>query len=348
MKKVLILYTELADYMVACIKELNNSSVEIHLVRWPSKGEAPFKFTIPSGITVYEREEFSTRAMKEVAVKIQPDLILCSGWMDKGYVAVCRKFYGKIPTVSGMDNHWKGSLKQQVARIVSPFTLKRIFSHIWVPGAPQEKYASKLGFRKNKILRGFYCANTPYFNGFYNAYSSVKKVNLPKRFLYVGRYVEFKGIFDMWKAFTELQQEKQNDWELWCLGTGDDWDKRIMHPKIKHIGFVQPAELGNYLKQTGVFLLPSHKEPWGVVVHEMVAAGFPLLCSNTIGAATAFLEQGKNGFLFEAGNKNDIKKKMKKVMNLQDEQLFEMGEYSHFLGQKLTPEKWAKEILTIA
>lgn len=344
MTKILFLYTELADYFMNCLRELNSPEVEIHLVRWPVKKEAPFQFEIPEDIKVYNREDHVNLTLLELAENINPDLIFCSGWMDKGYVEVCKNFSEKIPTVTGMDNKWTGGLKQQMARVASKFTLRTYFSHIWVPGAPQEEYAQKLGFKSEYILKGFYTANTDYFNSLYLNNLPSKKENYPKRFIYMGRYVEFKGVFDMWQAFIELHEEQPNEWELWCLGTGDDWDKRIMHPKIKHIGFVQPSELHKYLREAGVFILPSHKEPWGVVVHEMAAAGFPLLCSNTIGAATAFLEEGKNGYFFKPGNKEEIKGKMKRMMLLQEKELLEMGKYSHQLGQKITPQKWLNEI----
>lgn len=344
MKKILFLYTELADYIVSCLKELESPEIEIHLVKWPVKGEAPFKLNIPERVLLYERGDYEIKDLVSLAEKIQPDLIFSSGWIDKGYVAVCKHFYGKTPTVTGMDNHWSGSVKQQIARLTSTFTIKKYFSYIWVPGQPQELYAQKLGFKDSQILQGFYCANTAYFNGIYNNHLPLKKKAFPKKFLYVGRYVGFKGIFDLWNAFVELQEEKPNDWELLCLGTGDVWDQRIQHPKIKHAGFVQPSEMESYLKQTGVFILPSHREPWGVVVHEMAAAGFPLICSNTIGAASKFLEEGRNGFLFEAGSKEALKKQMKKVMEMDQDELVEMGGYSHELAQKITPKKWVKEI----
>lgn len=344
MKKLLFLYTELADYIVGCLRELKSPEIEIHLVRWPIKSEAPFNFNIPEGIFLYERQDFKNDELVSLAKMIMPDLIFSSGWVDKGYVAVCKYFYGKIPTITGMDNHWTGSRRQKVARLTSIFTIRSYFSHMWVPGQPQEVYARKLGFNDSQILQGFYCANTTYFNAIYNNHLSIKKINFPKKFLYVGRYVEFKGIFDLWNAFVELQKEEPNDWELWCLGTGDEWENRMLHPKIKHAGFVQPSEMVNFLRQTGVFILPSHREPWGVVVQEMAAAGFPLVCSNTTGAASKFLEEGRNGFIFEAGDKEALKNQMKKVMEMDQKQLVEMGQHSHDLAQQITPKKWVKEI----
>ena len=110
---------------------------------------------------------------------------------------------------------------------------------------------------------------------------------------------------ELWQAFVELQTEQPNEWELWCLGIGDI--KPIEHPKIKHFGFVQPKDLATYTSQTGVFVLPSRFEPWGVVVHEFAASGFPLLLSNQVGAKEQFLQETKNGFEFKSENVSGLK-----------------------------------------
>ena len=206
----------------------------------------------------------------------QPDLILSSGWMDKDYVEVCRKMRGQSVTVLSLDNHWTGSAKQQVARLVAPFTIRRAFAKAYVPGEEQRQYALRLGFEEGEIRTGFYSADTQKFDGFYGQLSAGKKNALPKRFLYLGRYVEHKGIFDLWSAFAKYRQAG-GDWELWCVGTGDQYAQRVEGEGIRHFGFVQPSEMLPILEGCGVYILPSHFEPWGVSVHEMGVAGFPML-----------------------------------------------------------------------
>jgi glycosyltransferase involved in cell wall biosynthesis len=141
-----------------------------------------------------------------------------------------------------------------------------------------------------------------------------------------------------------LQKEQPNEWELWCLGAGDI--KPIEHPKIKHFGFVQPRDLEPILAQTGVFVLPSRFEPWGVVAHEYAASGFPMLLSTAVGAREAFLDEGKNGFMFLPDNVAALKKELKKIVNLSHKELILMSEHSHLLAQKLNPKKWANTVLT--
>jgi glycosyltransferase involved in cell wall biosynthesis len=163
----------------------------------------------------------------------------------------------------------------------------------------------------------------------------------------VGRYIERKGIQDLWNAFTELCEETGTDWELWCCGTGPLGETAIQHPQIKHLGFVQPKEMEKVISETAVFVLPSHKEPWGVVVHEFAAAGFPLICSDKIGAATQFLEKGQNGYCFEASNSEDLKVRMKQIISKTDDELIEMGQRSFRNASQNTPEIWADKLMNI-
>ena len=221
--------------------------------------------------------------------------------------------------------------------------MKNKFSHAWVPGTIQKKYAKKLGFKESEITLGFYSCDVDYFSSIGNKIMAPKKQNFPKRFIFVGRYYDFKGVHKLWQAFIELQTENPNEWELWCIGTGSL--EPAQHPKIKHVGFVQPDNFLQYAQQTGVFVMPSLFEPWGVVLHEFAAMGFPLLASERVGAAEVFLEDKQNGFIFKADNILSLKEKLKEVMQLSIEQLNLMGEHSYQLAQNNTPTIWADNLM---
>ncbi|WP_242928044.1 glycosyltransferase family 4 protein [Pontibacter vulgaris] len=346
--RFLYLYTELADYFLACLKALvEEHQAEIHLVRWPINQEAPFQFTIPAGVVLYEKAAYSRAELIKIAQELKPNLIFCSGWMDKDYLAVVRSFHKRIPALVGLDNHWTGALKQQLACLLSPFTLHRLFTHAFVAGAPQALYARKLSFAPSHILQGYYAANVPVFYQQYLDNLAAKSAAYPKRFLYVGRYVPHKGLDVLWQAFTELQAEQPNDWELWCLGTGPLEKEAVKHPKIKHFGFVQPAQLVDFISQAGVFVLPSLFEPWGVVVHEFAAAGFPLICTDKVGAATAFLEDGHNGYIVKAGDINALKDALGRIIKMTDPELLEMGKKSTALALKNNPSVWASKLIEL-
>ncbi|TCO06886.1 glycosyltransferase family 4 protein [Natronoflexus pectinivorans] len=341
--RALFLYTELSGYFMACINTLSKRIAEVHIVRWPVNREAPFTFSFAENVKIYERNDYSSRDLIELANSISPDFIFTSGWIDKGYLSVCRQFKNRIPTIMGMDNQWHGTAKQKLMCMLSSFTIHPYFNHIWVSGSPQKTYAQKLGFNNESIHTGVYCADVDLFSN--ESSYRIEAEEFPKRLIYVGRYIKAKGLDLLFDAFIELQTEENNDWELWCVGTGDLFDQAIKHPKIKHFGFVQPGELKTILRKAGVFVLPSRFEPWGVVVHEMAAAGFPMILSDAVGSHTQFLKSETNGFLFANEEKTDLKSALKKMMTLSDKSLIEMATASHEIGISYTPNMWVEKLL---
>jgi glycosyltransferase involved in cell wall biosynthesis len=343
--KTLFLYTELASYFLACVENLIKRGVEPHVMHLPVNKEAPFAISIPPGMVMYSRSDYTFRQIIELADNIAPNLIYCSGWMDRDYLAICKVFRTKIPVIVGFDNKWQGTFRQVLASVFSKLTVHRYFSHCWIPGKPQLEFAKRLGFENENILRGCYSCDYPFFHSLGLKYLEKKKEKFPRKFIFAGRYYNFKGVNDLWRAFIECQDENPNDWELWCLGAGDI--KPVIHPGIKHFGFVQPGEIEAYIAQTGVFILPSRVEPWGVAVHEYAAAGFPLICSTAVGACDIFLQTGENGFLFQHGDIQELKEVLRKVMSMPDRRLVEMGQMSAALAERITPASWSATLMSV-
>jgi len=336
-KRILFLYTELAEYVVSCIrKAATTEGLEIKVVHWRVNKEAPFNFDFPSNVEFIQKDSISRLQLLELVKNFNPHTIISSGWIDKDYMKICSLYFHKCTTVLALDNHWTGSLKQRLLSLVSPFFLKKMFKKAWVPGELQAAYARRLGY--DEVAYNFYAPDISYFTSFAN------KTTVPHRFIFIGRYLTHKGIFDLWEAFIDIKKQHENDWELWCLGTGDKFNERIEHPSIKHFGFIQPNELDEYLKNTGVYVLPSHFEPWGVAVHEMAAAGFPLLLSDAVGSHCTFLKND-NGFLFASTYKDSLKEAMLKVIKTSDEELLKMGNRSVVYANQITQDIWVNTLL---
>jgi glycosyltransferase involved in cell wall biosynthesis len=151
----------------------------------------------------------------------------------------------------------------------------------------------------------------------------------------------------LWEAFLIANTENGGQWKLRCIGTGELFDSRIEHPSIEHVGFVQPNEMEKYLSDAGVFVLPSLFEPWGVVVHEFAAAGFPMILSDKIGASEEFLKKGHNGFDFNASSKLELTEALTSIMTLEESVLFKFAAESHMLAQKLNPQIWTDRLLRL-
>ena len=345
--KILYLYAEVMGYTMSTIRELSDRyGAELHVVCWDSKKITPYKHQQVANVTFYGRSNYSVTKMKELAKRIEPDLVVVSGWMDKGYLQIVRMLRIKgVPVVTGIDTQWDGTFGQHAASIFS-FYLRRYFSHAWVAGPCQFEFARRLGFKKKEIVFDLYSANTALFNATYSAYKKTKEHHYPHRFLFVGRLEKIKAVDLLVDAWARLAEKKKN-WELVFVGNGSLKDSLQKQRRIIVKDFMQPDSLEEEIRCAGCFILPSRTEPWGVVIHEFAAAGLPLICSDVCGAAHTFLIHGLNGFRFEAGNVDSLSNQMLKIIEFRDEVLCKMSMHSHELARRITPSTSAANLISI-
>lgn len=352
--KALVLYTEAAPYVLASLQALAQKGVEVTLVRWPVNAEAPFQFGSTQMIADHLRTEFSDARLLRLAEDLRPDIVLTSGWVDKGYLAVCRQQRARgVPTVMILDTAWRGDARQWANQLLARTWLPRTFSHAWVTGGPQRSYARRLGFAADRIRDGFYTADTARFEALGRRLLAGRKDQWPHRFLCVARYIPSKGHQMLCDAFAALADAGEaGDWELWIAGTGEIFDQvrcsaTGQHARIGHLGFKQADEMPDVLAQCGAFVLPSLYEPWGVVVHEHACAGLPLVLSSAVGAAERFLVEGDNGFRFTAGDRGGLHDALRAIVRRDDDELRAMGHRSAERGRAWNPDAWADTALSI-
>ncbi|PVD52032.1 glycosyl transferase family 1 [Terrimonas sp.] len=344
--RILFLYTELADYTLACLKALKNTKdeTEISVVHYPINPEAPFDFDFGETGTFTNIREFkSYNNLKEYVDAFHPEKIVLSGWSNKWYLRICMAYKKRAICILTMDNHWMGTLKQAFFILVFRIVLISVFKKIWVPGEPQKVYAKKLGFKEQHIISGFYCCDVDFYSDLGNRFLALKEESFPKRLLCVARYIPAKNYETLWQAFIQWKAETNNDWELWCAGTGEDFSKRIQHPAVRHLGFVQKKDWDDIIAKTGVFILPSSFEPWSVAVHEFAAAGYPLVLSSKVGASSTFLEKG-NGWLFDPFDKRRLISIFREIESLPLESIYVMGAKSIEMAWRITPLSWASAL----
>lgn len=346
--KALFLYSELAGYFLACAGTLHRVyGCEVHIIHWPINPEAPFEFGKYEGLHFYPREDLTVSNLVDLYQHIQPDFVYTSGWMDKGYVRAAKTIKKDgIPVICGSDNHWTGSLRQKIGTYLSPWIIQPSFSHFFVPGLFQYEFGRRLGFPADRILTGMYSADV---YRFWEAYADRLDSHhtYPHNFLYVGRYIEHKGILDLCTAFTQLCTEMQHDWQLTLVGAGPLYEQMPKMDRITYRPFVQPEDLPTLALEAGCFVLPSHDEPWGVALHEFAAAGLPLITTTVCGSGTAFLRNGYNGRLSIPADIQSLKSALAHIIQSTDEQLKEWGKRSHELSKQITPESWAATLLSV-
>lgn len=344
-ERVVFLYTELAGYFLACLDELgeHQSIGSLNVVHWPVNSEAPFIIEEKSAYSLRPKSEFSRTELQDWIHEVSPTLLIVSGWTDRDYMHIARHWVKRIPVVLAMDNWWTGSWKQRLACAISPWHIRKHFNAAWIPGASQMEFARRLGFSNSRIQSGFYCADPKTFNRIYELRKH-RPEQKTKHMLFIGRYIDIKGIKELWQCFTELSDEFP-EWELHCVGTGPLWGDRSKHPKIIHHGFLQPQDIETVAVKADVFVMPSHKEPWGVVLHEMALCGVATLVSEAVGSSSMFVEQGVSGRVFELGR---MKLALRECLSSDHEKLEKEGQRSRERALSLTPQDWTRTVLELA
>jgi glycosyltransferase involved in cell wall biosynthesis len=71
---------------------------------------------------------------------------------------------------------------------------------------------------------------------------------------------------------------------------------------VRFIGFQNQRELPAFYDLCDVFLLPSRREPWGLVVNEAMNAGRAIVASDQVGSAPDLVRPGVNGAIVPAGD----------------------------------------------
>jgi len=89
---------------------------------------------------------------------------------------------------------------------------------------------------------------------------------------------------------------------------------------ITFLGFMDSHnELISYFKSSDVFVLPSEREGFGIVVLEANASGLPVVVvKNPLNAATDLIDEGKNGFIAKA-SATSIKNRIITALEHKDE-----------------------------
>jgi glycosyltransferase involved in cell wall biosynthesis len=178
--------------------------------------------------------------------------------------------------------------------------------------------------------------------------------NDKKVILYSGRLIKRKNVDLIIKAISSLKY--RDDCILLVLGDGEERENLIDLAKqldvtLKITGFISnQEELFKHYFAGDVLILPSHNEPWGLVVNEAMAAGLPVIVSNECGCSLDLVKNGENGYIVKAGNVEDIKISIEKIFKDNNYKNYgfkscEIIKEWNFKNSRVNFEKMLKELM---
>jgi glycosyltransferase involved in cell wall biosynthesis len=112
-----------------------------------------------------------------------------------------------------------------------------------------------------------------------------EKYSGKKMILSLGYLEERKGVQDLIKAFKQVED---NDYRLVIAGKGpykqELEQKAEGDDRIEFVGYLSEQEKANYFDAADLFVLPTHHDPWGLVVNEALHYGTPVVTTEAAGA----------------------------------------------------------------
>lgn len=276
--RVLVVWNGLPVYAASCLAAAGvacpNTSIDICGVL-PS----PARATVDEILQGHIRWMPANVTDESILANPEYDATIVSGWHAPICLAAARaaKMHDRW-TATMIDNRWTGSARQVARATYHRLFRSSLFDAAWVPGRAGARTARALGFPRKAIFEGLYGADP----AIYTAGPPLE--SRPKRFLYVGQFIDRKNVVGLTNAFVRFSQGHP-DWELVMYGTGPDGERLAKHPRIIVRPFADPHVIAGAMQNARFLVLPSHEEHWGVVVHEACLAGCGLVLSRAIGAA---------------------------------------------------------------
>jgi glycosyltransferase involved in cell wall biosynthesis len=246
--------------------------------------------------------------------KLSPEAIICGGY---NYAASWQALMwarrrGVRFVLWSESNEQDTRGRHKSVEFLKAHFLKRCDRFV-VPGKSAFEYMRSLGVPGGSIFIAPNAVDSAWFasqaeKGKHHASVIREKFGLPSRFiLFVGRLVPEKGVFDLLQAYAKLASDLRS--EVGLVFAGDGACKTALSERASHVagtvrfpGFVEREDLAGLYALAEALILPTHSDPWGLVVNEAMACGLPIILTEVAGCARDLVEDGWNGYVVPIAN----------------------------------------------
>lgn len=260
-----------------------------------------------------------------------------------------------LMTESTASDHRRVWWKERLKSVV----LRTLFDRAISGGSAHRRYLEQLHFPEKYVGRCYDVVDNDSIANEVEAVRLQRKpsdFDLPDRpyFLYVGRLAEEKNIGTLVSAWLAYRSDG-GSWPLVLVGDGP------ARPELQSVlaqagappsevvfaGHRRADELAPFYAFAGCFVLPSTREPWGLVVNEAMAAALPILVSRNCGCAEDLVHESCNGFHFDPLSAQDLQHLLHRINSLAVEQRLHMGQTSGELIKAYSPQCFGAAIATL-
>ena len=297
------------------------------------------------------------RGLVSALNRIKPTVVLCGGynylasWEAAGWARIHRVpllLWSESTALDARRGHRLVEfMKTRFLRLCTGFV---------VSGKSSFHYLKDLGIPEQKIFTAPNAVDNQLFSVLADdarrdAVQVRTRHSLPARyFLYVGRLVEAKGVFDLLETYAKLSEEIRAEVSLVFVGDGSDRTKlmerasKIAPGTILFPGFVHREELAEFYGLADVFIFPTHSDPWGLVVNEAMSCGLPVIATSVAGCTEDLVREGWNGFVIPPRDPSSLAGAMAHLA-VDSALRVEMGARGREKIEEYSPEAWAQGLI---
>jgi glycosyltransferase involved in cell wall biosynthesis len=307
----------------------------------------------------------------------QPNKIIVYGWKFNSHLNLLRHFKGKIPLYfrgdsTLLDEPAGFSIKKALRRVLLLWVYQHV-DFVLSPGTASDAYFLNAGLTTTQIIRAPHAVDNARFSGTETpdelstyerrAQNWRKELSIAddaKVFLFAGKFEPKKDPELLVKAFARLHQQYPNT-HLIMVGNG------VLEEELKKMTSPPQPSAGNFNSSTPITFLPFQNqsimpvvyrlgdivvlpsrgpgETWGLAINEAMACGRPVIVSDKCGAAADMVKNYANGFVFKAGNENDLYSCMQHMVS---EDLTSMGAKAQETVQQFSYASFASALRSLA
>jgi len=297
------------------------------------------------------------RGVRPALNRIKPDVILCGGYNYMASWTAARWARAhRVPLLlwsesTAMDlRHGYALVEFLKTRFLS------LCAAFVVPGRSSLNYLKDLGVDEHRVFTAPNAVDLALFSRVAEAARRTESAvrarhSLPSRyFLYVGRLVQAKGVFDLMEAYDQLSPEIRSTVGLVFVGDGSDCAElvaqaaKIVPGTIQFPGFVHRDELPEVYGLADGFIFPTWSDPWGLVVNEAMACSLPVIATSVAGCTLDLVREGCNGFVVPPRDPAQLAVAMARLAEDSAVRI-EMGSCSRKQAEASSPAAWAEGLV---
>jgi 1,2-diacylglycerol 3-alpha-glucosyltransferase len=296
------------------------------------------------------------RGLTTALLRASPDAILCGGYSYlASWQALAWARKNRVPFLLWSESNLQDRRRGHTAVEFLKTEFLRRCSAFAVPGQTAREYLRFRGIRDEIIFAAPNAVDNDLFAAaaaevWQNPEATRSRLNLPQRyFLYVGRLVREKGVFDLLAAYEKLDESTRQSTGLVFVGDGaargelEAQAATVCSGMLTFAGFVHREELAAYYALAEALFLPTYSDPWGLVVNEAMACGIPAVVSQIAGCAADLIVEGWNGWLIPPGDTESLSRAMRRLIDKPELRAL-MGANSLERISQYSPQAWASGI----